>query len=199
MINFKICDNAKECRGIAVCPTKALYWDKERESIGIDNSKCTNCRLCEKSCDIGAIKVAKTDNEYSILKKEIDDDSRKVSDLFVDRYGAMPIDPGVFFIKENDFELEVLQSNKLTVLEAFNDDSIECLIKSIPIKNLFKDANVKYRKIKADNKFLKRYNINKLPSLLFFTKGELIGKIEGYFSKNNQEELIKKINKIKKL
>lgn len=27
LINFKICDNAKDCSGIAVCPTGALSWE----------------------------------------------------------------------------------------------------------------------------------------------------------------------------
>ena len=34
LINFKICDNAKECSGISVCPTGAMSFDEE---------KCTNC------------------------------------------------------------------------------------------------------------------------------------------------------------
>ena len=37
LINFKICDNAKECGGIEVCPTGALSWDEENETIKIDN------------------------------------------------------------------------------------------------------------------------------------------------------------------
>ena len=50
LINFKICDNAKECGGIAVCPTGALSYDDEKESIVIDNdpnvkyvSLCPKC------------------------------------------------------------------------------------------------------------------------------------------------------------
>ena len=35
-----------------------------------------------------------------LLKKEIDEDSRKASDLFVDRYGATPIHPA-FLINED--------------------------------------------------------------------------------------------------
>ena len=91
LINFKICDNAKECGGIEVCPTGALYWDEEKESITIDNSKCTSCEKCIEACPVDAIKVGKTDEEYQELKKEIDNDPRKRSDLFVDRYGAQPI------------------------------------------------------------------------------------------------------------
>ena len=29
LVNFKICDNAKECGGITVCPTGALSYDDE--------------------------------------------------------------------------------------------------------------------------------------------------------------------------
>lgn len=32
LVNFKICDNAKECGGIEVCPTGALSWDEENET-----------------------------------------------------------------------------------------------------------------------------------------------------------------------
>ena len=31
LINFKICDNAKECGGISICPTGALKWNEEKE------------------------------------------------------------------------------------------------------------------------------------------------------------------------
>lgn len=40
LVNFKICDNAKECGGILTCPTGALSWDEEKETININNEKC---------------------------------------------------------------------------------------------------------------------------------------------------------------
>lgn len=40
LVNFKICDNAKECVGIAVCPTGALSYDDDKNTIVIDNEKC---------------------------------------------------------------------------------------------------------------------------------------------------------------
>ena len=85
LINFKICDNAKECNGIAVCPSGALSWDEKKKTIFIDNSKCTSCGKCEKACMVNAIKVAKTKKEYDKFKKEIDGDDRTTSDLLVDR------------------------------------------------------------------------------------------------------------------
>ena len=62
-VNFKICDNAKECGGVAVCPTGAFSYDEEKNTIVIDNDKCISCGLCEKECPIGAIIVTKTEEE----------------------------------------------------------------------------------------------------------------------------------------
>ena len=45
LINFKICDNAKECSGIAVCPTGALSWNEEENKIEIDNTRCVACGM----------------------------------------------------------------------------------------------------------------------------------------------------------
>ena len=195
LINFKICDNAKECNGIAVCPTGALTWDEKKKSIKIDNEKCISCGLCEKSCMVNAILVARDKKEYAKMEKEIKADKRKVADLFVDRYGAQPI--GLpFLITEEKFELEVLGSDNLVAVEMFTDDSTMCLLKSIPIKELLKDYVVKYRKIETGKKLANKYGIKKLPALAFFKKGKMIGKVEGYYDKKKKDELMGKIEKI---
>lgn len=195
LINFKICDNAKECNGVAVCPTGALAWDAKKKSIKIDNKKCISCGKCERSCMVEAIYVAKNEKEYKKMEKEIRDDTRKVADLFVDRYGAQPIG-AAFLIPEEKFQLEVLESDKLVAVEMFEDDSVMCLLKSIPIKDLLKDYSVKYRKMETGKKLAKKYGVNKLPALVFFKKGEMLGKVEGYYDKKKKEELVGKIEKI---
>lgn len=196
LINFKICDNAKECSGIEVCPTGALSWDETKKTIKINNAKCINCGKCEKACMVHAIRVAKNEKEYEKIKKEIDEDKRKVSDLFIDRYGAQSVHPA-FLIPKGKFDLEVLESNKTTAVELFSEESIMCLLYSIPIKMLFEDFDIKYRKMEIkDDSLLERYKVKGLPSLLFFRDGKMIGKIEGYFDIKQTEEIIKKINKI---
>lgn len=195
LINFKICDNAQECNGIAVCPTGALSWDKKKKSIKIDSEKCISCKKCEKSCMVSAIRVAKNEKEHKEIEEEINSDSRKVSDLFVDRYGAQPIHPA-FLIKEDKFELEVLGSKKMVVAELFNDDSIMCLLKSIAMKDLFADYSIKYRKVEVGKALVREYKIKELPTLIFFKNGELLGKIEGYYDNKKKEKLIKKIKLI---
>lgn len=196
LINFKICDNSEDCSGIEVCPTKAFFWDGKNRTIAVDESKCVTCGACEKACPVGAIRVARTEEEYRKIKKEIDEDPRKVSDLFVDRYGAQPIHSG-FLIPQGKFEVQILRSTKLAAVEVFNNDSIECMIKSIPVKELFKNMDIKYRKIEVKgNSLPEKYGIKNMPTLLFFRDGKLLGKIEGYYNEDSREELLKKINEI---
>lgn len=196
LINFKICDNSKDCNGITVCPTKAITWDEKSKILKIDNSKCISCGKCEESCPVNAIRVARNEQEYKKIKKEIDEDPRKVSDLFIDRYGAASVSPA-FLISPDKFEVQILESTKPAVVEFFKNSSIKCLLYSIPIKELL-NIDVKYRKVNLsnDDSLLKKYKIDQVPSLLFFNNGKLIGKIEGYYKSGSEDELKKKIESI---
>lgn len=196
IVNFKICDNAKECGGVAVCPTGAYTYDEEKETIVIDNDKCISCGLCEKECPVGAIMVAKTKEEYEKIKEEVDNDPRTIKDLFVDRYGAAPLSE-FFMIEEKDIK-EKITNEGITLIECYNDDSIQCLIKSIPIKelatNLPKDTL--FFKTDISEETMKEYSIKELPSLLIFNNNELLGHIDGYYENDSKEELLSKLNEI---
>jgi len=196
LINLKICDNSKDCNGIAVCPTHAITWNEKNRTLKIDNSKCISCGKCEESCPVDAIRVARNEQEYKKIKKEIDEDPRKISDLLVDRYGATSVSPA-FLISPDKFEVQILESTKLAVVEFFKNSSIKCLLYSIPIKELL-NIDVKYRKVDLsnDDSLLERYEINQIPSLLFFNNGKMIGKIEGYYKIENLKELKKKVDNI---
>ena len=196
LVNFKICDNAKECGGIAVCPTGALYYDDEKESIIIDNDKCISCGRCESECPIGAIMVARTDEEYDKLKEEIDNDTRTTKDLFVDRYGATPLSE-FFMIEYDDIENKA-NNDGITLIELYNDDSIQCLLKSIAIKDLTKDLpkDTLFYKAEANDDVLDKYNVSELPSLLVFKKGKFLGNIDGYYEVDNKKELLHNMNEI---
>jgi len=196
LINYKICDNDPECSGIASCPKDALFWDEKNKRIGFDESKCDDCGLCENACPIKAIRVARTREEYKKIEKEIKDDPREVTDLFVERYGAMPVEDELQLDYKN-FKTEVLTSKDLFALEVFEDDSIECLKRAIPIKRIFSDGNVAYKKMEAmDTDFLNKYNVKKLPAFLFFQEGKLLGKVEGFYNIAQEDDLLKKIGEV---
>ena len=193
--NYKICDNAKECGGIAVCPTGALSWNDEKETIEIDNDKCISCGDCESHCPIGALRVAYTDEDYNRINEEIENDPRTTKDLFVDRYGATPLSE-FFIITEEELEKKLGES--ITLIEAYEEDTIECLIKSIPIKEITSNMpkDTKYFKMEASSLTKEKYNINILPSLLIFNNKKFIGIIEGYYNTDQKQELLDQINNI---
>jgi ferredoxin len=196
LINFKICDNAKECGGIEVCPTGALSWDEENETIKIDNDKCIACGACESNCPIGAISVAQTKEEYNKKKEEIDKDPRTVKDLFVDRYGAVSISE--FFQIELDEMGNKISKEGITLIELYNPDVAECLLKSIPIKDITKDmpSNTTFYKIAVEDDAKEQFNLEELPALLIYKDNKLLGTIDGYYNTDNKEEFLNKINEI---
>lgn len=151
-----------------------------------------------KVAKYGAIKFAKDEKELEKIKKEIAEDKRTIKDLMVDRYGAQPINMP-FYCKENELG-KVISTKRTVLVEVFKKNTEECLIKSIPIKEIFSMLNITdltYRKLEAeDDELIKKYNIEDLPSLLIFKSGKLIGKIDGYYSIEDKENFIKKIKTI---
>lgn len=197
LVNFKICDNAKECGGIEVCPTGAFSWDEEKETIVLDNSKCISCGLCEAECPIGAIKVAHSDEEYKEIEKEIEEDPRTTKDLFVDRYGAAAISD---FFKIDKSEIkEKVSKDSLTLIEIYNPDVAECLLKSIPIKDLTKDfpEDTLFYKVES-SEVISEYGIKELPALLVFRESKLLGQINGYYTTDQKDEVLDKLKEIVK-
>lgn len=194
IINFKICDNAPECDGPIICPTKAILWNKSNKTLEIDESKCIDCGLCAKACPVGAIKVA-SGQDFEFIKQEFEKDTRKTSDLFIDRYGAQSTNKNSLI--SYAFFQSLIDKKDSMVFEIFDSTLTMCLIKSIPIRELFK-KNALYNRIDTnkDKTIINQYKIKELPCLLFFENSQLIGKIEGYFDTIQKEFLLEKIKKI---
>ena len=200
IINFKICDNCDACNAIPLCPTKAYRYNYEKKTLEIDKDKCIDCGVCatsDKTCSVGAIRWSRDLDEFERIKKEIEEDKRTVADLMVDRYGATPINMP-FYCKEENLK-KVLKTDKVCFVEFYKEELLECLIKCIPIKEIFKKfgKDFVYRKVEVtDDEILKKYNITELPALVFFKDEKMLGIINGYYSVDMKEEIFKKINNI---
>ncbi len=195
LVNFKICDNDKACSGMAACPMGVFSWDDKNHTLVIDNTKCVSCGLCEKACMVSAIKVAKTAEDYKRIKDEFDKDPRTINDLLVERYGGKPIDDAMVG-SEGEITTKLDGSLRPLIVELFNEDSIMCLLKSIPIKKIADafDKNTRFRKIEVTSGELQKlYNLKNLPALLFFKNGKLVGVIDGYVCDDDEDELLEKV------
>lgn len=193
LINYKICDNCADCSGIRVCPSKVFSWSEAEKTIKIDNTKCVKCGKCIDKCTVGAIKLAKTDEEYRKLAKEIEDDPRTISDLFVERYGAAPIaDINVFDKAAMESRIN---SNRPVIIEINTEDTIECLLRSVPISEIQKNFNksATYSKFIVEPEDLEKYEVDATPILRFYNKGVLLGEIVGHFTPSEKYEMIDKI------
>jgi len=195
LINFKICDNSPDCSGLDVCPAGVFEFNKKKQTLVVHNEKCISCGKCKNCCPVGAIRFAKNEEEYKVIEGEIAKDTRSAAELLVDRYGATPIVP-YKQVNERTFVTRILESPKLGVVEVYDDKSIQCLLKSIPMKELLHGFDVKYRKMKVDSKFKKKYGIKELPALVFFKGGKMMGKVEGYYGESRKTELVGLIKNI---
>ena len=150
----------------------------------------SNLSFNDKSFDV----VITTDSFHEMNQdiqldalKEIEDDPRTVKDLFVDRYGATPLSE-LFMINEDEIESKLTEG--IVLVELYNDDSIQCLLKSIPVKEITKDFPSDTLFYKAESKE------ENLPALLIYKNKELLGKIEGYYTTSQKEEFISMIKEI---
>lgn len=193
IINYKICDQSSECSGIDVCPVGAIKYNEDIGKIEIDKSKCLSCGLCENACPIGAIGVAKNKEEYEELISEIENDPRSVNDLFVDRYGADVINTQSVVKLENLEQL--IQEKRMILIEVYNDESINCLLKSIPYSNILDNTRIDgIFKCNVGDIYQSALSVSILPSLLIIIDGKIINKVEGYFEIEDQQKLFDIIN-----
>lgn len=192
LINKKRCDNADACSCISECPTKAFYWDTENQTVAVDNNLCINCRNCMISCEAGAVKVARNQEEYEKIKTEYDEDIMTIEKLFQDRYGASLVEEK-YTLDISELEKIIVDSNKPLLLEFYNEEEARCLINSIPIEEIMKEIpfSVSYRKVNiSEIDSLINYHINNVPSLIVVKEGEVIYGWNGFVHVNEKEKLL---------
>ena len=82
------------------------------------------------------------------------------------------------------------------LIEFYTEDEAQCLINSIPIKEIIGAINVpvSYRKVEViDPKTIVKYEINVLPALLIIKEGKTIFKYEGFVKEKEKTSLLDKM------
>lgn len=204
-INFNICDNSSECSGIAVCDTGALFWNEnginhlgDKGILSVDNSRCVSCGKCvgEDGCPVGAIVYAPTEKELEALTESLHIDKEQIQRLFVERYGAEPVDETIC-ISASKLDSVVMRQSGITIVEYYADWSIQCLLNSIPIDSIMRriemlcgERNISYYKVDVTEATDKK---QVLPALHIYRDGEIIATLEGYYAQQRAEEFLVKI------
>ena len=91
-----------------------------------------------------------------------------------------------------------IKNKGLTFIECYKDDSIQCLLKSIPIKELTVDLDhdTLFYKVEVDDEVIDKYDLYAFPSLLIFKDGKYLGKVEGYYTNDKKDDFIEEIYQI---
>ena len=190
IINRNICDNAQECSGISICPTGALHWDKASECIAYNRESCIDCGACANEetggCPIGAILWGVDDIDYEKKWKAVSEETRKLEDLEIERYGASPIAATIEVESIMD-KIETTEADYV-LIEFFCEDSINCLLHSIPIDDIMSlfDGSVCHFKVEVESVKDAPIKIESLPALAVYRNGKLIGQVSGYYDDSDE-------------
>ncbi|MBU3956700.1 4Fe-4S binding protein [Patescibacteria group bacterium] len=191
VINYKICDLARECGGFDVCPTGAFFWNKKTKRPDIDNSKCISCGVCVRECPVDAIIIVQTEKELKKVLEDIKNDPRSEKDLWRERLSCQPgrTPPLAKVIAPKNFSKEVLKTRETIALDVWSEETLDCRYHSLLWDNLGVSDKVKFKKLDGGKypKLAKKLGVTKLPTLLFFQDGKEIGRKEDYiYSKDKK-------------
>jgi len=198
IINFKICDNSEDCKAINHCKNGVYVWDTKRKTLTLNHKKCKNCGSCVDICPVKAIRFCISKDDCKKIEDEIERDPRTITELFIDRYGAMPVDDAyVHELTPERFKMRI-NIQRPVIVEFNNRDTIACLLKSVPIADIQEQfhPDATYAKFFIQATDMPKYGVTKTPCLRFYYKNELLGAIDEYFEKDFKYTYLDQVYKL---
>lgn len=198
IINFKICDNSEDCSAIHQCKHGAFGWDAKHKTLTINNKKCKECGECVGFCPVKAIRFASSKDEYKKIEREIEKDPRVITELFIDRYGAMPVDDAFVFELTPERFKKRINVQRPVIVEFNRRETTSCLLKSVPIADIQEQfhQHAAYAKFFIKEDEMKQYGVTKTPCLRFYYNNQLVGQIDDYFEKDDKYTFLDQIYKM---
>jgi len=198
IINFKICDNSEDCTAITKCPQGVFTWDKKRKTLEVNDRKCNGCGECVNFCPVKAIHFGMNKAELKRIAGEIEKDPRTITELFIDRYGAMPVDDAYVFELTPDRLKKRINVRRPVIIEFNRRETIACLLKSVPIADIQEQfhPDAAYAKFFINTDEMSKYNVTKTPCLRFYYNNQLLGQIDEYFEKDNKYNYLDQVYKM---
>jgi len=202
LINHKLCDEAPECGGIEVCPVHAFYFDKKKQKISIDQSKCIECLKCTLPdvCPVGCILYARNKIEEKKIKKMIQEDRRTKKWLWKERYGCQPgkTSPLVENLNQKNIQ-KVIKQKGIVCIDVWNEKFLDCRLHSPLYEEIYKEINVSFYKLDGLTYPLlaDKLKIKIFPTLLLYKNQQEVLRHEGYLNTKTKLKSLKE--KVKNL
>ena len=100
-------------------------------------------------------------------------------------------------INNDNFEAEVLQSEKLVIVEFFSDDCVPCKRMS-PVLAELEDEYTEVKFVKLNIGFgaetAQKYGVMSSPTFVFFKDGNEIKRVRGVIARDEFEDIIEEVS-----
>jgi len=197
VINYKVCNKSSGCPCITACPNDAWYWDEENKRPTVDNSKCTNCGICTKTCPARVISGALDQAGVEKINQEIEADERTPNQIFMERFNVEPETQDIV-VDSNTFEDEVLNAEGVVIVDFWTPKfSARCKNSTMLYTELAPKTKVVFKKLDvfSNQDFCKKIRITAIPALVVYYKGKVIDYIAGQIGWPEKDQIKSRIAK----
>jgi len=194
-INHKICDKGRGCPCITVCETGAWSFSEEKKMPVVDNTKCTDCGVCIKTCPARAVLFAVNEEGLKQIQDAVSRDSRTADEVHEPRFNADPLDESLL-VNEKSFDKAL--SKDVALVEFWSAQTCgRCRLNTPKYSDIVPDGlSVFQVNADKDKKLAERFGVHAFPALVLFRNGEVADRIFGFSSLADEKEMKRRISAV---